>query len=242
MAEVYWRRGDLDQSAFYWEAAMLLWPRDAQLMNEFANFNIARANWSRAIELLERSRAQHPWLPRTHELLAYAYAHNGQPGLAIESANQAFRLGGARTMLFAVKAQAYETQGRQGEAIGSWRAALTSARVQSWVHKGMLARAQARYGDVAGARSTADSARFAHARDSLAAFTLKELGLAIGQGCYEADRVDPCPDPMRGWLINGERIVLQKVSNSQNVSRLPGPAGAVRPPFPDTITRSSATR
>ncbi len=237
MAEHYWRNGDLDLAAYYWEAALLLWPHDSQLMNEFANFNIARRNWDRAIELLERSRAQHPWVPRTHELLAFSYAYVGRPAEAIQSANEAFRLDGARTILYAIKARAYEEQGRFDRAIGAWRAALRTTRSPRWVHQGMLARAQARFGDTSGALALTDSLARAHARDTVASATLRQVQVAILDGCYGPRGLAGCPDPLQDWSINTERIVRQKVSNSQNVSTVNPPVMARKSSSQEAVSR-----
>ncbi len=211
LADQYWRRGDIRQSAYYWEAAFLLWPRDSQLMSEFANFNIGRRNWKRAIGLLEQSRAMHPWVPRTQELLAFSYVHAGRPAEAIQTANETFRLGGNNALLYAVKARAYEEQGRHGPAIGAWRAAIRAKHGNLWLYKAMQARALARYGDREAALAIADSAILAHARDAVAAPTLKQVRTSIVAGCYQGVT---CTDPLAGWGLMVEQPP-QNVPNSQ---------------------------
>src|SRR6185503_12625995 len=104
MADQAWRKGDMPRALFFWEAAMLLWPRDSQLMNEFGNFQIGQKNWKRAIELLERARAITPWVPHTQELLAFAYAHAGRNQEALATVSDAIKVEGRLGLLYAIRA------------------------------------------------------------------------------------------------------------------------------------------
>lgn len=201
LADQFFRRGDLDQSAFYWEAAYLLWNRDSQLLSEFANFNIARRNWARAIELLEVSREMHPWVPRTYEYLSFSYLHAGRPRDAIAAANEGIRLDGFRGSLLPVKARAYEELGNYGLAVGAWRAAIASQRSPLWVYRAMLARSLARNSQSAQALATVDSLQTAIASDTLAVRTTAELRAAIQRGCFEAEAPSGCIDPLADWAI-----------------------------------------
>jgi Tfp pilus assembly protein PilF len=169
-----------------------------------ANFHIGRRNWKRALELLEQSRSMHPWVPRTHEMLAFAYVNDGRDPEAMQAAQQAIRLDGFRVVMFAVMARVYEEKGRLGEAAGAWRAATHEKGGGLWVYRAMEARALARYGDDPAALASADTALRAHAQDTLAVRTLADLQAAIKRGCYRADANDNCTDPVAGWSLTGD--------------------------------------
>ncbi len=221
LADQYWRRGDINQAAFYYEAAMRLWPRDSQLLGEFANFNIGRQNWKRAIELLEQSRTMHRWVPRTHEMLAFTYVNAGRYDDAMQAAQEAIRLGGFRVVMFAVMARVYEERGRMAEAAGAWRAATHEKGGGLWVYRAMEARALARAGDQAAALASADTALRAHKEDTLAARTLADLQSAIQRGCYRSGANSKCSDPVAGWRLTGDGPPVA-------ASALPSTAGASR--------------
>ena len=203
LAEHYWRKGDVDQSAFYWEAAIRLWPRDSQLLGEVANFHIGRQNWTRAIQLLERSRSMHPWVPRTYEMLAFAYVNAGRYDDALKAAQEAIKLDGTRVVMFAVMARVYEEKGRMAEAAGAWRSATHLKGGSLWVYRAMQSRALARNGNAAAAIASADSALKANAQDTIAAWTLSQLKDAIQKGCYKPDAPADCNDPVAGWRLTG---------------------------------------
>ncbi|MEX2282875.1 MAG: hypothetical protein WEE89_10380 [Gemmatimonadota bacterium] len=221
VADRYWRLGDLNRSAFYWEAAMRLWPRDSQLMGEFAYFNISVQNWRRAIELLEQSRAMHPWVPRTHEMLAFSYISVSRYEDAHRAAQEAIRFGGYRGEMLAVIAKVYEERGRLAEAAGAWRAATHEKGTKLWVYRAMEARALARYGDEPAALASADTARSLHARDSIAVRTISDLQIAIRRGCYRANADPECTDPVAGWKLTGvgPPTTTTAVTGSAGVSR-----------------------
>ena len=211
MADHYWRQGDVPRSRFYWEAALLLWPRDSQLLNEFGNFNIGQKNWKRAIELLERSRDMVPWVPHTQELLAFAYAHGGEPRKAVVTTNDAVRNGGRLGLLHAIRARAYDELGNYGAATGSWRASLHQKGGGLWIYRAMLARSLARYGDTAAALAAVDTARQGR-NDPLAIATLDTLRAAIARGCYANPR---CPDPIAGWDLTIDPPAALRPQTSQ---------------------------
>jgi Flp pilus assembly protein TadD len=199
MADQYFRRGQYDKSEFYWKAATLLWPRDSQLWIEYANFDIARKNWEPAIVHLRRAIAMHPWVPRGHEYLAYSYVYSGRPQLAIEEANEALRLDGWKTILYPVKALAYEKMGRHDLAAGAWRVAARQ-KGAIFIYRGFLARALARHGDVEAAAAAADSAVQAVKVDPMASRIMQSVADAVRNGCYEPSN-RTCVDPMEGWSI-----------------------------------------
>jgi protein O-mannosyl-transferase len=203
LADDFWRRGDLDRSAFYWEAAMRLWSRDSQLLGEVANFNMSRRNWKRATELLEQARAMHPWVPRTLEMLALTYVNTNRYEEALRTAQEAIRLGGHRTAMFAVMARVYEERGQLAEAAGAWRAATHQKDGGFWVYHAMQARALSRYGDRAGALALADSVLTLHIADSVAAGVITQLRTAIQNDCYRPGATRTCTDPLAGWTITG---------------------------------------
>jgi protein O-mannosyl-transferase len=218
LADQYWRRGNLAESAKYWEAALLLWPRDSQLLTEYANFNIGNHNWKRAIELLERSRALHPWVPYTSELLAYSYVHSGRNEEAIEVANRGIGLEGRRSLLLAIKARAYEQQGRLAEAVAAWRVATGHQAGKLWLYHAMMARALARYGDTNGASQAAALAMAGAALDSTVVNTLGALQAAIVSGCYRQNPPPSCADPLADWTLSPERW-RTTTGPSQNASK-----------------------
>jgi protein O-mannosyl-transferase len=203
LADHFWRQGDINQSAFYWEAAMRLWPRDSQLMGEYANFMIGRRNWKKAIELLEQSRAMHPWVPRTYEMMAYTYVNAGRYDDAIEAAHEAIRLGGFRPVMFAVIARVNEERGRHDIAAGAWRAAIHEKGGGLWVYRAMGARALARFGDGPAALAATDTALQMHKTDTLAVYTLGRLRSAIQEGCYR-EKAGTCTDPVAEWRLTGD--------------------------------------
>jgi tetratricopeptide (TPR) repeat protein len=219
LADQYWRRGDVNQSAFYWEAAVLLWPRDSQLLLEFANFNIGQKNWTRAIQLLEQSRAMHPWVPRVHEMLAFSYVHAGRPADALAAANEAARLGSATGILFAVRATAYEQLGRYDEGIGAWRSAIRQQRGTLWLYHAMLVRALARSQRTDAALAAADSA-LSLQHDSLPSRVISDVRTAVSAGCYAGTASPDCADPLAGWTIAvNAPPVADRRPVSQNATR-----------------------
>jgi tetratricopeptide (TPR) repeat protein len=224
LADQYWRRGDLPQSEFYWEAALRLWPRDSQLLLEFANFNIGRKNWKRAIELLEQSRALTPWVPRVHDLLGFAYAHANRPDDAIASTNEAFRLGTNTGIMYATLATAYEQLGRRDGAAGAWRVAVHHKRGSLWIYRPMLARALARTGRTDQSLAVLDTAATVLRSDSLAQRVIASVRDAVLTKCYDPITKAPsCADPLSGWSLTMDaqpaaRPVADRRSKSQNAS------------------------
>jgi hypothetical protein len=98
-------------------------------------------------------------------------------------------------VLYAVKARAYEGQGRLPEAIGAWRVA-SHARHTHWIHRAMEARALARGGDTLAALAVADSGALTYAADSLASALLKDLRTSVANGCYAQPAPAECRDPL----------------------------------------------
>jgi protein O-mannosyl-transferase len=225
LADQYWRRGDVAQSAFYWEAAMRLWPRDSQLLLEYANFNIGRKNWKRSIELLEQSRAMHPWVPRVHEMLAFSYANANRPNEALVASREAFSLGSNTGLMYAITATAYDQLGRRNEAAGAWRVAVHNKRGSLWIYRAMLARALAHAGHTEEALAATDSATALLRSDSLALRTLAAVRNAVVTKCYDVVKVDSsCVDPLAGWSISVDappdvEPVADRTSKPQNASR-----------------------
>jgi protein O-mannosyl-transferase len=208
LADLHWRRGDLDRSTFYWEAAIRLWPRDSQLLSEYGNFNIGRGQWKRAIQMLERARALHAWIPRTHELLALAYVHDGRYAEALRAADEVVRLGKNSTLLFAIRARAYEGEGRLPAAIGAWRNASQGSRT-NWIHRAFEARALARSGDAQAALAVADSGALSYAADSVASAYLKDLRTSVANGCYSQLPPADCRDPLAAVSLLSPQTVLR---------------------------------
>ena len=217
LADQYWRRGDIPRSRYYWEAAMLLWPRDSQLLNEFGNFNIGQKNWKRAIELLEQSRDMHPWVPHTQELLAFSYAHAGRSQDAIATGSEAVKVGGRIALIQAIRAKAYEQMGDYGAASGAWRASVSHKGGGLWIYRAMLARALARYGDRTAALAAVDTASRGLATDSVAIRTLASVRTAIEAGCYS--EASKCADPIADWGLTIDPPAALGTASSQNATQ-----------------------
>lgn len=201
LANHFWRRNDMARAAFYWEAAIRIWPDDAQVLNEVANFQMAVKNYDRAIQLLERSRDINPWYWTTLEHLAYAYALAGRNRDAIASANQSIWYDGRISTALAIKAKAYEQLGEWGNAVAAWRAfAKRSGNVQ-WQQQSMLARALARYGDQTSALTVADSAIVRAGANQSARSKAELVKNAIREGCYDPKPSRACPDPLQDLLL-----------------------------------------
>ena len=215
LADFYWKKNDIEQSRFYWEAAVLLWPRDSQLMTAYASFQIGQGNWSKAIELLERARAMTGWVPLVHELLAHSYVHAGRPREALEEADKAVAMDGRVVLLLGIKARAYEALDRPNQAIGAWRAGLQHTSAIRWLYHAMLARVLARSGDLNAAATAADSAVLS-APDSTVAGTARALKAAIRSGCYSTPADAGC-DPLAGWSLSP--MPPPKFDNSPELSR-----------------------
>jgi len=217
IADQLWRKGDLAQSDFYWNAAILLWPRDSHLRMEYGNFQIALRNWKKAIDQLEQAHRIHPWLARSSELLAYAYVHDGQPRLALAYADSAIRADGTLNIIYAVKAKAYEDIGDFDRAAAAWRSTVHRPNGGIWVYWGMLARTLARGGHRDAALAAVDTA-FTMTRDTLAARTLGGVRSAILNGCYAPELA--CDDPLNGWMIgNTHQPSVPATSVSQNATQ-----------------------
>lgn len=201
LADQFFRRGEMDRSAYYWEAAYLLWKRDSQFLSDFANFSIARRDWTRAIELLEMAREMNPWVPRIYELLSFAYLHAGRIEDAIVTANEGIRLNGSRAALLPVKARAYEDRGDLGLAVAAWKSAIDAQRDALWVHRAMLARVFARNDQPAEALDVTNLLLRNVGADTLAKRTVEALRAAVEQGCFTARTPESCTDPLEGWAI-----------------------------------------
>lgn len=228
MADRLWLRGDLAQADFYWNAAVLLWPRDSQLLMEYGNFQIALRNWAKALEYLHRARAMHPWLARTNELIAYSYVYAGKPHEALAFADSAFRADGQKAMLYAITAKASEDIGEVDRSIAAWRATVRQKSGGLWVHWGMLARALARGGYRAEASAAIDTALVV-GTDSIARRTLVELRAAVDRGCY-ANNQDGCVDVLDGWMIGvpQTQVSVRDVASQNAMDRAVSvPDGAV---------------
>ena len=146
----------------------------------------------------------HPWVPRTYEMLAFAYVNAGRYDDALKAAQEAIKLDGTRVVMFAVMARVYEEKGRMAEAAGAWRSATQLKGGSLWVYRAMQSRALARNGNAAAAIASADSALKANAQDTIAAWTLSQLKDAIRKGCYQPDAPADCNDPVAGWRLTGQ--------------------------------------
>ena len=196
-----WAHGRTQIAEGYFLLADRIWPRDSQLMNDIANFYIGQRRFDRAIKYLEESRATTPFVPRTYELLGYAYLYAGQPRVAIRIAEQANAMGGAHhSLTYSTIAAASDALGNYDVAAGAWRAAVRSKYGDLWLNYAMLARSLARGGHTADALAVADTAARKAKGQPAGPETIVAVKQAITDGCYQKGGSAGC-DPLVGWLI-----------------------------------------
>lgn len=194
-----WNQGRPDLAERYFELAYRLWSRDSQLITEWGNFYIGQRRYDKAVELLERSRDMTPFVPRTHELLAYAYLHGGRPREALIAANRAMNLEGPhRSLIYPVIAGAHERLGAYQDAARAWEAAVRLKSADLWLNWAMKARAEASAGRKEDARRSADVALMRAGNGPRATATVRQLKEAINNGCYPAGGA--C-DPLKEWQV-----------------------------------------
>jgi tetratricopeptide (TPR) repeat protein len=199
----------MDLAERYFLLAERIWPRDSQMLSEFANFYIGQARYDKAIEYLERSRKMTPFVPRTHELLAYAYMQARRPQDALATAQHAATMPYHHPALaYAVIAGAHEQLGQHDKAVEAWREVVKDPNGNMWLNFAMMARAQAYTGQKAAALTTADTALAKGRNNQRVVQTANRLKQAIGSGCYDTVPAGEC-DALRGWQIG----VTSPVSN-----------------------------
>ena len=194
-----WEQGRPDLAERYFEFAYRLWDRDSQMITEWGNFYIGQRRYDRAIELLEKSRAMTPFVPRTHEYLAYAYLYAGRPRDALTTAHHALTLEAPHPpILYPVIARANERLGKRAEAAQAWRSAVKFKAGDLWLNWAMLARAEAATGHKEEALRSADVALQRTNNDPRTSGAVRQLKKAIADGCYPAGGA--C-DPLLSWEI-----------------------------------------
>jgi tetratricopeptide (TPR) repeat protein len=195
-----WNQGRPDLAERYFEIAYKIWPRDSQMLAEWGNFYIGQRRYDRAIELLEQARDMTPFVPRTHEFLAYAYLYGGRPEEALVSAQHANGMEGSHpTINLPTIAGAHERLGQYDLAAAAWRSAVQQKGGDLWLNWAMLARAEAWAGDKDEALKTADVALSKAGKNPRSRDTVQKLRQAIADGCY-ARTADGC-DPLIGWQV-----------------------------------------
>ncbi|HEX6064741.1 MAG TPA: tetratricopeptide repeat protein, partial [Longimicrobiales bacterium] len=194
-----WEQGRPDLAERYFEFAYRLWDRDSQMITEWGNFYIGQRRYDRAIELLEKSRAMTPFVPRTHEYLAYAYLHAGRPRDALTTANHALTLEAPHPpILYPVIARAHERLGNREDAVQAWRSTVRFKQGDLWLNWAMLARAQAATGKKEDALRSADVALTKTNNDPRSSGAVRQLKEAINEGCYPPGGA--C-DPLLSWEV-----------------------------------------
>lgn len=206
-----WNQGRLDLAERYFEIAYKIWPRDSQMLTEWANFYIGRQKYDRAIPLLEQSRDMTPFVPRTHEFLAYAYLYGGRPADALKSALHANAMDGAHPSInYPTIAGAHERLQQYPEAAEAWGKATATKGGDLWLNWAMRARAEAWAGKNEAAKRSADAALAKTKNEPRSSTAVRQLLQAIETGCYtspspttpQAPKLSsqPC-DPMIGWQV-----------------------------------------
>jgi Tfp pilus assembly protein PilF len=200
-----WNAGHLDLAERYFDLAYKIWPRDSQMIAEWGNFYIGQKKWDRAIELLEQSRDMTPFVPRTHEFLAYSYLYAGRPADALVTAQHALTMDGAHhSLIYPVLGSALHQLGRYPEAAEAWQKAVERKDGDLWLNWAMLARSQAAAGRSAQALRTTEVALSKTRTDQRSKATVSDLKTAIDSGCYRQAPVTtaglPC-DPLVSWQL-----------------------------------------
>jgi hypothetical protein len=204
-----WNGGQIDLAERYFQLAERIWPRDSQMLSEFANFYIGQRRYGKAIEYLERSRDMTPFVPRTHELLAYAYLQADRTQDALATAQYAATMPHFHPALtYAIIAGAHERLGHYDKAVEAWRIVVNDPYGNMWLNFAMLARAQAYTGQKAAALSNAETAFSKVGNNQRSVQTAARLKQAIRNGCYDTVPAGEC-DALRGWEIG----VTSPVSN-----------------------------
>lgn len=209
-----WNKGRPDLAERYFQIAYKIWPRDSQMLTEWGNFYIGQQKYDKAIPLLEQSRDMTPFVPRTHEFLAYAYLYGGRPQEALKTAQHANSMEGAhRSINYPTIAGAHERLQQYDQAAQAWAAAVSVKGGDLWLNWAMRARAEAKAGDKEQAIRSADTALSKTKNEPRSSAAVKQLKQAIMNGCYNSppsrtalqDRRSlsgkpPC-DPMIGWQV-----------------------------------------
>src|SRR5688572_8105697 len=154
-----WSAGDMIMAERYFMLAEKIWSRDSQMLNEIGNFYIGQRKFDKAVDYLERSRDMTPFVPRTHELLAYAYMQAGRTQDALSTARHAAGMESSHPALtHAVIAGAYEKDRQYVKAAEAWRTVVKDKNGDLWLNWAFLARAQAYTGQKAAALQSAQVA------------------------------------------------------------------------------------
>ncbi len=194
-----WNQGRPELAERYFELAYRLWPRDSQMLTEWGNFYMGQRRYDKAAELLEKSRAMTPFVPRTYEFLAYAYLQAGRPRDALKTAQAALKLEGRhRPIIYPVIAGAYESLGAFEEAARAWQATVQLKSGDQWLNWAMKARAEASAGRKDDALRSADAALNRTNNEPRSSATVRQLQAAINKGCYPTG--GEC-DPLAAWQV-----------------------------------------
>jgi tetratricopeptide (TPR) repeat protein len=178
-----WGRREMREAEAAFRFAYRLYPRDGQMITEYANFLMSQGRFEEALPLLEDAHAMHPWIVRTTVTLMHAYLAVGRYPDAIRTAELARRTGGTPGTAFPVQAYASQQSGDFDAAIAAWRLALRYSDPQPWPLHGLLARARASAGYHEAALAGLDSARTA-VTDTTGIAVLASVEQGVRSGCY----------------------------------------------------------
>jgi protein O-mannosyl-transferase len=195
-----WNQGRPDLAEKYFEIAYKIWPRDSQMLAEWGNFYIGQRRYDKAIPLLEQARDMTPFVPRTHEFLAYAYLYAGRPQEALETALHAHQMASSHPSInLPTIAGAHEQLGQHEQAADAWAETVKLKSGNLWLNWAMLARAQARAGRREEALRSADVALNKTNNEPKSTEAVRKLKTAINGNCYSG--ADQACDPLLGWQV-----------------------------------------
>jgi protein O-mannosyl-transferase len=113
--------GHHDAALYHYELAVRIYPRDSQLLAEFAAFLIRQGNSERALPLLEQAFRIHPTVPGIVVQLGAAYLGEGRAEDALAMTRAARHAGADPAVVMPIVAAAYDAQGRADQGLAAWR-------------------------------------------------------------------------------------------------------------------------
>jgi tetratricopeptide (TPR) repeat protein len=178
-----WRAGHLQEAAARFELAQRLYPRDPQMVTEYANLMMARGQFEGAVPLLESALAMDPGNRRAAITLMHAFLGLERYHDAIHMAAFSRRIGGSRIVTLQGSAFAHQQLGEYDKAIAAWRVVIAHSPPTSWRLHGFLARVLGAAGLEEAALSGLDAARAVLA-DSAHYLVLDTVERALHDDCY----------------------------------------------------------
>ncbi|HSJ09341.1 MAG TPA: tetratricopeptide repeat protein [Longimicrobiales bacterium] len=181
-----WQLGNLDVARVHFEYAIMIYPRDSQLLTEYGNFLMSYDDLDQAITHFETAYEIHPYVPRTLLLLGTAYVAAGRYDDALRIAQAADDHTRNFSVSMPIRAAAWDGLGRDDRAHATWRFVIRFAALHPPLHWGYLARTLARRGHLDEAGVALDRGIGAAAQDTAVTRVLTETRAALEAGCYAA--------------------------------------------------------